>query len=121
VNFTLNGQIERYIRETLPEVFMANEYAPKELLPYMGLFYRGIKENERQGCDVLFKECSKKFGDGSVDEFVRQTYIYLSSKKRNLSLIAVRAPENYSINLRNIEIILENIEKVHPEYTIKTV
>lgn len=95
---------------------MAQTYTPKELLPYKGLFYEGINKNERHGCDRLFEECSMNYGSGSVDDFIRHTYLCLSAKKNNLVMVSGQIPENsgYSRNLRNIETILKNIEKSHP-------
>lgn len=96
---------------------MAQIYTPKELLPYKGLFYEGINKDERHGCDRLFEECSMNYSSGSVDDFIKQTYLCLSAKKKNLVMVSGQIPRDsdYSRNLRNIETILKNIEKGHPK------
>lgn len=97
---------------------MAQIYTPKELQPYRGLFYDGTKRTERHGCDKLFEECSKIYSDcGSVEEFIRQSYLNLSAKRNNLVMISGQIPSNssYAKNLKNIEIILDNIERANPE------
>lgn len=97
---------------------MAQTIALRELRPYRELFYEGISRKESHGCDTLFRECSMRFGSCSVDDFIRQAYMYLSVKKNNLAMVSAQASgnPNYSRNLANIEIILSNFERRFPEY-----